>query len=56
MKLRENIEFTESQLRSIRNLLNYSMADVNDYSELTKREKGCISEEVFNELFEDGKY
>lgn len=32
--------------------LKYSIKDVNDYSELTEKEKEIISEETFNLIFE----
>ena len=53
MKLKAN--FSKEDLLILIRLINYSYADVEEYKDLTSKEKQIISEEEFNRLFESEK-
>lgn len=51
--MKVNKQALKENLDVIEQLLNYSFEDIRNYSELTDREKGIISEDMFDKLFGD---
>lgn len=49
--MKVNKQALKENLDVIEQLLNYSFEDIRNYSELTDREKGIISEDMFDKLF-----
>lgn len=51
MELRQDVNKNEKLLDFLISHINYSVADIDSYEDLTPSEKEMISPEYFNELF-----